>query len=145
MTSLLPSVFDLNKAFDPFSVGFESILDDLKKVSKNYPTYPPYNIRKVKEDTYVIEMAVAGFTKNDLEVTLDGNKLVVRGTSHDSSQSENYIFKGIADRNFTRTFTLSDKVEIKNAEMVNGMLKIWLESLLNTQNAVKKIAIKDQT
>lgn len=145
MTSLLPSVFDLNKAFDPFSVGFESILDDLKKVSKNYPTYPPYNIRKVKEDTYVIEMAVAGFTKNDLEVTLDGNKLVVRGTSHDNPQESNFIFKGIADRNFVRTFTLSDKVEIKDAEMVNGMLKIWLESLLNTQNAVKKIAIKDQT
>lgn len=144
MRDLLPTVIDINKAFYPYSVGFESILNDLNKISKTVPTYPPYNIRKTTDNTYVIELAVAGFSKNDLEVTLEGNKLVVRGTSHDNPEASDFIFKGIADRNFTRTFTLSDKVEIKNAEMVNGMLKIWLESLLNTQNAIKKIAIKDQ-
>jgi molecular chaperone IbpA len=139
----IPSLFDLRKTFDPFSVGFESILDEIKNVQKNLPSYPPYNIRKVKENTYIIEMAVAGFTRSDLEVTLDGNKLVVRGHAQDGHEEESYLFKGIANRNFTRTFTLADKIEIKDAEIVNGMLKIWLENLVNTQNNLKKIAIKD--
>jgi molecular chaperone IbpA len=106
-------------------------------------TYPPYNIKQVNKNKYVIELAVAGFAKSDIEVTLDGNKLVVKGSAQeDELEDETYFFKGIANRNFERTFTLADKIEIKNAEMVNGMLKVWLESLVQTQDTIKKITIK---
>jgi molecular chaperone IbpA len=72
---------------------------------------------------------------------LEGNKLVIKGSAKEDDSSEEYFYKGIANRNFIRTFTLADKIEIKNAEMVNGMLKVWLENLVQTQDAIKKIAI----
>jgi len=146
---LLPSLFDFHK-FDPFTVGYDKFFDELediaKTVGKNVSSYPPYNIKQVSKDKYVIELAVAGFAKSDIEVTLQGNKLVVQGSAKEDElkEDESFIFKGIANRNFVRTFTLADKIEIKDAEMVNGMLKVWLESLVQTQDAIKKITIKDK-
>ena len=133
------------KRFDPFTIGFTDVFEELEKTSKQLAkavSYPPYNIRQVKDNKYVIEMAVAGFAKQDIEVTLDGNKLVVKGNTQDEDAPENFIFKGIANRNFTREFTLADKVEIENAELINGMLKIGLANMVKVQDAVKKIAIK---
>ena len=148
-TSLLPSLFDFHKSLDPFTVGYDKFFKDVediaKTVAKNVPAYPPYNIKQVKDNKYVIEMAVAGFAKSDIEVTLEGNKLVIKGATVDSSDdADNFIYKGIANRSFQRSFTLADKIEIKDAELVNGMLKVWLESLVKTQDAVKKISIKDK-
>jgi molecular chaperone IbpA len=102
--------------------------------------YPPYNIRQVKDNKYVIEMAVAGFGKSDIEITMEDNKLVIKGNAKD--EEGEYLYKGIANRGFNREFTLADKVEIKDAELVNGMLKVWLENIVKTQDAIKKIAIK---
>lgn len=144
----IPSLFDFHKTIDPFTIGFDKFFTDLedvaKTVAKNVPSYPPYNIKQVKDNKYVIEMAVAGFAKSDIEVTLEGNKLVIKGSAseNDAKEGENFLFRGIAARNFQRSFTLADKVEIKDAELVNGMLKVWLESLVKTQEAVKKIAVK---
>jgi len=133
---------------DPFSVGFEDVLDQIRDISetvaKASPGYPPYNIKQVKENKYVIEMAVAGFAKTDIEVTLEGNKLVIKGAVVDSSDDDNYLYKGIANRNFNRAFTLADKVEIKDAEITNGMLKVWLENMVKVQDAVKKITVKSK-
>jgi molecular chaperone IbpA len=146
-TTLIPSLFDFKK-LDPFTVGYDKFFTDLedlaKSASKNLPSYPPYNIKAVGKDKYVIEMAVAGFAKTDIEVSLQGNKLTVQGSTQDedTNETQDYIFKGIANRNFTRTFNLADKIEIKDAEIVNGMLKIWLDSLVETQANIKKIAIK---
>jgi molecular chaperone IbpA len=135
-------LFNFHK-FDPFTVGFDKMFKDLQDSMEKIPTYPPYNIKQVKDNKYVIEMAVAGFGKADVEVTLDGNKLVVSGTTAESEDEvHEYFHKGIANRNFKHTFKLADKVEIENAEMVNGMLKIWLSNLVKTQDAIKKIAIK---
>jgi molecular chaperone IbpA len=89
-------------------------------------------------------MAVAGFAKADIEVTLDGNKLVIKGETKDSEPEDNFIFKGIANRNFIRQFTLADKIEIKDAEIANGMLKVWLENIVKAQDAVKKITVKEK-
>ncbi len=150
-TSLLPSLFDYHKALDPFTVGYDKFFKDIEEVTKNVvknvPSYPPYNIKQVKDNKYVIEMAVAGFAKSDIEVTLEGNKLVIKGSTEDNAaeETDNYLFKGIANRSFTRSFTLADKIEIKDAELVNGMLKVWLESLVKTQDAIKKIAIKEKS
>ena len=137
----------LNKSFDPFSIGFDRVLDDIREITetaaKNVSKYPPYNIKKVNDKKWVIEMAVAGFAKSDIELTLDGNKLTVSGSAKEDDTEEGvYAFKGIANRDFQHTFKIADKVEIGNAEMVNGMLKIWLESLVQTQDNIKKIAIK---
>lgn len=142
LTTLFPS----HSAFAPFSVGFDKLFSQLQEtantVAKNSPNWPPYNIKKVKDNKYVIEMAVAGFAKSDIEVTVEGNKLVIKGESQDN-EADDYVFKGIANRAFQRTFTIADKVEIKDAEMVNGMLRVWLENLYQTQETVKKIAIKE--
>lgn len=148
MTNLTSSLFDFHK-FDPFAVGYDKMFDDLqemaKTVTKNLPSYPPYNIRQVKDNKWVIEMAVAGFAKSDIEVTMEGNKLVIKGATQDSEPEEGaFLHKGIATRNFTREFKLADKIEIENAELANGMLKIWLENLVKTQDMVKKIAVKSK-
>jgi molecular chaperone IbpA len=137
----------LSKQFDPFSIGFDRVLADIQEIndlaSKQIQKYPPYNIKQVNDKKWVIEMAVAGFAKSDIELTLDGNKLVVSGSAkEDDSEAGTYVHKGIANRDFSHTFKLADKVEIGNAELVNGMLKVWLESLVKTQDNIKKIAIK---
>ena len=133
------------KRFDPFTIGFTDVFEELEKTSKQLQkamTYPPYNIKRITDDKYVIEMAVAGFAKQDIEVTLDGNKLVVKGNAQDEDAPESFVFKGIANRNFTREFTIADKVEIENAELTNGMLKIGLANMVKIQDAIKKISIK---
>jgi molecular chaperone IbpA len=136
-----------HKTFDPFSVGFFDDLESLAHLAaKNLPKYPPYNIKQVSADKFVIEMAVAGFSKSDIELTLKGNSLVVSGNiAEDKGIDEikdKYLYKGIADRNFSHEFKIADKVEIKDAELVNGMLKIWLENMVKAQDLVKKISIK---
>jgi molecular chaperone IbpA len=129
----------------PFTVGFDDTLTLMREAAAaatKAASYPPYNIKQVKENKYVIEMAVAGFAKSDIEMTLEGNKLVIKAASKDD-ESEDYLYKGIANRAFERTFTLADKVEIKDAELMNGMLKIWLENMVKAQDAIKKISIKE--
>jgi len=145
MTNLLSTLENFHKSFDPFAIGFNDVFDQLKVASKSIPGYPPYNIRQVKENKYVIEMAVAGFAKTDIDVSLEGNKLVVKANAKEEPETENsYLYKGIAARNFERQFTLADKVEIKDAELVNGMLKIWLENMVKAQDLVKKITVKSK-
>ena len=145
--TLFPSLETFRTSFEPYTIGFEEqfeILRELADKASKLPTYPPYNIKQIKDNKYVIEMAVAGFAKTDIEVTLDGDKLVIKGTSKDTEPDEAYVYKGIAARNFERTFTLADKVEIKDAEIVNGMLNIWLENIVKAQDAIKKIAVKSK-
>ncbi len=150
LPSGIPSLFDFHKTLDPFTVGYDKFFKDIeevtKNVTKNVSSYPPYNIKQVSKNKYVIELAVAGFAKSDIEVTLEGNKLVIKGSAqeNDINEEESFLFKGIANRNFTRAFTLADKIEIKDAEMVNGMLRVWLENFVQTQDAIKKIAIKEK-
>lgn len=125
-------------------IGFEDTINTLRKATETATKavgYPPYNIKQVKDNKYVIEMAVAGFAKSDIEVTMDGNKLTIKGVSKEN-EDETFLYQGIANRAFERSFTLNDKVEIKDAEMVNGLLKVWLENIVKTQDAIKKIGIK---
>jgi molecular chaperone IbpA len=145
MTKLFPTMESFRKSFDPYTIGFEEhfeILRELAETASKMPTYPPYNIKQVKDNKYVIEMAVAGFAKTDIEVTLDGNKLLITGDSKDEQNGDHFIFKGISSKPFSREFKLNDKVEIDNAELANGMLKIWLSNMVKTQDVIKKIAVK---
>jgi molecular chaperone IbpA len=87
-------------------------------------------------------MAVAGFAKTDIEVTLEGNKLVVKGAAkEDETDTSQYLFKGIANRGFNHEFKIADKIEIENAELANGMLKIWLSNMVKAQDLIKKIPL----
>ena len=117
-------------------------------IAKTSTAYPPFNLKKVDENKYVVEVAVAGFGKQDVELTLDGGKLVIKGqTTLDTLTQDGidiqYLHKGIADRAFTRTFSLADNVEVKNAEMFIGIFKIWLEHIIPEDKKPKKINIKD--
>jgi molecular chaperone IbpA len=136
---------DWAKTFDPFFVGFDNQFDKLSKLhdelTKNVPNYPPYNIKKIDESKYVIELAVAGFAKHDVEITIEDDKLIIKGNTN--NDSENFLFKGIATRAFTRTFAIGDTVEVKNAEMINGLLKIFFENIIPEHKKPKKIDIND--
>ena len=125
------------------SIGFDDMVKKLSDLSENLPklpTYPPYNIKKTGDNTYVVEIAVAGFGKQDIELVLEDGVLTVKGQIT-TDEKPDYIFKGIATRNFTREFTLADKVEIENAEIVNGMLKIGLANMVKLQETIKKIPL----
>ena len=113
-------------------------------VTKNIPNYPPYNIKKIDDTHYVVEMAVAGFGQSDIEIEIDGGKLTVRGNITAEDGEDSFIHRGIANRAFTRSFALNDEVEVKDAELFNGMLKIALERFIPEQKKPKKIAVKSK-
>ena len=145
----IPTIFgDSFKDFDKFFVGFDDQLVKMQKlhddITKNIPNYPPYNIKKIDDTHYVIEMAVAGFGQQDIEIEIDGGKLVVKGnvSADTAEQEENFLFKGIAARAFTRSFALNDQVEVNNAELFNGMLKIALERIIPEEKKPKKVPVK---
>jgi molecular chaperone IbpA len=135
-------------SFDKFFVGYEPMLKRFEEaqttLAKVIPNYPPYNIVKVDDNKYVIEMAVAGFGKHNLDLEFQDGTLVISGNSALGNDEDNeYLYKGIADRSFTRKFSLADTVEIKGADLVNGMLKVWLENIIPDSKKPKKIDITD--
>ena len=136
------------KDFDRFFVGFEDTAKHLQTLhndlTKNIPNYPPYNIRKNSENSYTIEIAVAGFAESEIDIEMDGGKLIVKGNAEtNTSEENNFLFRGIATRDFTRAFAIDDHIEVRNAEMFNGMLKIFLERLVPEEKKPKKIEIKE--
>lgn len=141
---------DVFAGFDKVFVGFDDQFNKLARIhddlTKNIPNYPPYNIKKTDDNKYVIEIAVAGFAKQDIEIELDGDKMIVKGNtqSDDKDSMDNFLFKGISNRAFTRTFALDDQVEVKGAEMLNGMLKIALERIIPEHKKPKKIDIQEK-
>lgn len=131
---------------DRYFVGADRVMKKLADIADQsvqvVTKYPPYNIKKVDEDRYVIEMAVAGFGKTDLDIELQEGKLRVSGNVKSDEDAE-YLYKGIAERGFTREFTLADNVEVKSSSLVNGMLKVWLEAFTPEEKKPKKIDIAD--
>ena len=141
--------------YDPFSfskqfnttIGFEPILKRLAEMSEampKIPTYPPYNIKQLSEDRYKIEMAVAGFAKKDLKIELHNNQLTIEGsqeTSSDNSDS-NYVYKGIAARQFRQSFALEDHVKVLGSELKDGILNIELERDIPEEKKPRSIEIK---
>ena len=135
------------KDFGKANVGFEQMFDKLTEfhdnVAKNIPNYPPYNIKKTGENTYVIEMAVAGFGKSDIEITTEGDKLTIKGNvENQEAPEQDMLWQGLAFRPFTRMFNLNDQVEVENAEMINGLLKVTLERIIPESKKPKKVEVK---
>lgn len=148
--SKLPNLFnDSFKDFDKFFLGFDDQINSMLKLhedfSKTVPNYPPFNVRKNSETSYTIEIAVAGFSQNEIDVEIADGKLIVKGnvSSQESNETPyDYVWKGIANRAFTRTWFIGDKFEVKDAEMFNGMLKIALDHLVPEEKKAKKVPVK---
>lgn len=142
------TLLTLTNPFNMNTVGFEETfkkLQELANTTLKSIGYPPYNIVKTDENKYLIEMAVAGFGKQNLEIELHEGKLVIKGKiDSDNKMNETFLYKGISDRAFTRTFTLADTVEIRGAELVNGMLKVFLENVIPETNKPKKIEVVEK-
>ena len=133
---------DLQKMMG-FSVGFDSIFDrffdmDLTRDSG----YPPYNIRKINEAQYVIEIALAGFSKEDIEVEVTEGNLAIRSKEEkETDEDDSFVHKGIAKRSFLRSFKLSDDIIVKGADLKDGMLIINLEKVIPEEKKPRLIQI----
>jgi len=139
---------DMEKALG-FTVGFDSIFDRLvgaldhtnPNPTKNSQGYPPYNIRKDGDTKYFIEMAVAGFSEEDLEVELKEGILSVQSKPLNEEDETTYVHRGIAKRTFERNFTLSDDVIVKGCGLINGMLTVELEKVIPEEKKSRLIPI----
>ena len=126
---------------DPFfqhgSIGFDRIFEMFER-SAPQGNYPPYNIKKVDNHKFVVELALAGFKDEDLSVEYEKNMLTVAGNS---AKDEDYIHRGIAARQFKRSWTLADHVEVRGCTFENGMLNIYLEEVIPEEDKARKISI----
>lgn len=136
--------------FDKYFIGADKFFNkihqtaDMLANSAAASGYPPFNLKKIDENKYAIEIAVAGFSKQDIELTLDDGRLIVKSNvSYDTEENEKYLHKGISSRAFTRTFTLADNVVVNDAHLINGMLRIWLEHLIPEEKKPKSIPINE--
>ena len=127
---------------DPFFIGFNRNLTQLNNVYKaNNQSYPQYNLLKLDEDTYRLSLAVAGFTKEDVSISVDNGTLVIKGEIVEVTDAE-VIHKGIAARKFTQSFALGEYMEVTGAEMKDGMLHIDIDRIVPEEKKPKEIAIK---
>ena len=123
-------------------VGFESLFDEIERMSSvKHPSYPAYDIKKISNNSFLIVLALAGFSANDLVIEATSSELVVYGNGDKNSQHE-YIHKGIAKRAFTKTFRLADNVIVDGAEFKDGLLPIQLYKEEPKKETPKKISIK---
>ena len=129
--------------FTPYAVGFDRMLDNLTRYVDNNSQstgFPHYNIRK-EGDNYVIEMALAGFGKEDIEVEIKAGTLTVRSMKESDEEKPSLVHRGIAFRKFERKFTLADDIVVKDASLNNGMLTIELERIVPEEKKPRLIAI----
>ena len=137
--------FDINQ-ITPFSIGFDRVFDRLVDYGTTYETggFPPYNIRKTDDFKHVIELALAGFCKDEIEVVLTDGVLVIKSADllSQTNPNEGLVHKGIAKRAFTRKFTLADDIEIKDAKLKNGLLEIELEQIVPEHKKPRTIKVK---
>jgi len=131
--------------FDPFknfSIGFDRMFDSLNEVSRiNTSNFPPYNIRKLGDDKYQIEMALAGFSKSDISCELQEGVLTIQAKK-ENKDTETLVHQGIASRSVIRKFTLSEYVKVESADFVDGILNIKLYQELPEEKKAKTIKIK---
>ena len=148
VTSKTLSIFDNLNQLTPYAVGFDRVFDQLNTYAANNATstgFPPYNIRKGGDYTYAIEMALAGFSKKDIEIEVAEGLLTVRSVKEDDETNEEYdskIYRGISYRKFNRKFTLADDIVVNDASLENGMLEITLERIVPDAKKPRKITIK---
>ena len=126
--------------FSPFSVGFDDIFNTLQRASIPNTNYPPYNILK-KGESYFIEMAMAGFKRSDIDIEVKDNTLTISADYGKREDDIEFIDKGISEREFYKKFALAEYVEVKKAQMIDGVLVIQLEKDIPEEQKPKKIKV----
>ena len=137
----------------PLTVGFDNVFDQLEYMMEDrffekgtVANFPPYNIVKTGENTYDVELALAGFNRKDIEVEYKENQLTVKSKKQDkpeeTDEAGNMIHRGISKRMFSRSFTIANDVEVKGAELKDGLLKVSLERIIPDHKKAKTIEIK---
>ena len=142
MTNKALSIFNQLR---PLSVGFDDMFDHFESMF-DVPTinYPPYNIVKTGDNKFNIEVALAGFNKKDINVTSENNMLTIESKQDEKSKDKDgeVIHKGISKRYFKRSFTIADDVEVKGAELKDGLLRVSMEKIIPESKKLKTITIK---
>jgi molecular chaperone IbpA len=128
------------------TLGFERFFDDVEKllasdVAKVSSSFPPHNIIKLDESRYVVELAIAGFSKDEIDITVEDGSLVVKGERKEKDTEVTYLHRGIGTRSFTKTLTVADTIEVKGAEFKDGILRIGLENIIPEHKKPRKIEI----
>ena len=139
-------------SFGPLSqstLGFDKFFDDVEKlldmdVSKTNPSFPPHNIIKLDDTHYVVELAVAGFSKDEIEITTQDGTLTIKGEKQEGQANVQYLHRGIGTRSFTKQLTIADTVEVKGAEFKDGILRVGLENVIPEAKKPRKIEIGNE-
>ena len=146
MTNKALSIFNQLR---PLSVGFDDVFDHFESMfdhnfsTVNVSNYPPYNIVKTGSNKFDIEVALAGFNKKDINVTRENGMLTIESKQEDKSKNDGEVLhKGISKRYFKKSFTIADDVEIKGAELKDGMLRVSMEKIVPEAKKLKTIEIK---
>lgn len=146
MTNKALSIFNQLR---PVSVGFDNVFDHFEQMFEgdmlsSMPSFPHYNIVKTDKNKYDIEIALAGYSKKDIEVNLEEGVLSIKSKKEDKEETKDgeVIHKGIAKRYFSKSFTIADDVEVKGAELKDGLLKVSMERIIPDHKKPRNIAIK---
>ena len=141
-TANMAEIFDNVR---PFTIGFDRLFDNLHNVSEIHsPNYPPYNIIGEDDERFVIEIACAGFRKDEFNINLlpEGNKLIVQGVQDRGEDKRKYYHKGVAARNFTHSFALAENVEVIESSYTDGVLEIILQRVVPEEMKPRQIEVK---
>tara|TARA_S200002703_G_scaffold23573_1_gene20428 strand:+ start:777 stop:1223 length:447 start_codon:yes stop_codon:yes gene_type:complete len=148
MTNKALSIFNQLR---PVTIGFDNVFDHFERMMDDHNfnemvryNYPPYNIVKTGDYTYDIELALAGFNKKDIDITMEDGILNIKSSveATKDKDEDGVIHKGIAKRYFSKSFTIADDVEVKGAELKDGLLKVSLERIVPESKKPRTISIK---
>lgn len=128
------------------TLGFENFFREVDKlmdldINKTTSTFPPHNIIKLDDNQYVVELAVAGFGKKDIEITVNNGELIIKGDKNDKPNDTTYLHRGIGLRSFTKTLRIAETVEVRGAEYNDGILRVALENVIPDHKKPRKIEI----
>jgi len=131
------------------TLGFERFFDDVERllatdVTKVTQSFPPHNIIKLNETHYVVELAIAGFSKEEIEITTEDGTLTIKGEKKDKEAEVTYLHRGIGTRSFTKQLTIADTVEVRGAEFKDGILRVGLENVIPEHKKPRKIEISNE-
>jgi len=147
MTNKALSIFNQLR---PVTIGFDNVFDHFERMFEDdfralsVPNFPPYNIVKTGKNTYDVELALAGYSKKDIDVSLEDGVLTIKSIKEEKEDKEEdgVIHKGIAKRYFSKAFTIADDVEVKGAELKDGLLKVSLERIVPESKKPRTIEVK---
>ena len=123
---------------------FDNIFDSVFNLNESNASYPPYNILK-SDNNYTISLAIAGFSKDEIDVSLQENELVIKGVAKDQDEKIEFLHRGIAGRNFERKFRLADTIKVSDASYEDGLLNIYLEREIPEHQKPRKIEINNKS